>query len=513
MPRITGPIQGTRPLNSPPRAANAAAPMRVQSAAATPRATAVTAQPVAVATTARSSSSTGCNCSACASLQCLDRTRYFSGMLLSEADLNNEQSYLLAKNRLHNQYLHGTGVVCGMTVTCSECDGWVTVNPGYAIDPCGNDIIVCAAQSFNVLQAIQACATPQQAANCSPLRYNPAPNCQDMPQTWCITIQYQEQQTSMVTPLQQTSTKSSSGGCGCGCGGGSAKSAGTGCGCGSTTGTASAGASSSTAAACQATRIAEGFQLGVCQTSASERAAAEKNTAPQPGTYDYQVTQCAAGLATLIAQGKNLLGNLGSNNQLAYLAASQYLASAKSALASASVTNCSIDSALNSVSIVKPTEDDQGYIESLSTPITKAMLALRKAGLGCLCLSLLPPCPPAPCDNRLILACVTVLNGKITNICHFGGGRKQVITFPGARLLAFGPAIGLPAGGHLRLLRDPLLRQGRRGRPPLQCRGLRHRHPQQRRKQRQRGLGQQGDDLLFRATSGCRVSQRRSVDS
>ena len=33
---------------------------------------------------------------------------------------------------------------------CGQCDGWVTVQNGYAIDPCGNDILVCASQNFNV---------------------------------------------------------------------------------------------------------------------------------------------------------------------------------------------------------------------------------------------------------------------------------------------------------------------------------------------------------------------------
>jgi hypothetical protein len=41
----------------------------------------------------------------------------------------------------------------------------------------------------------------------------------------------------------------------------------------------------------------------------------------------------------------------------------------------------------------------------------------------------LPACAPDPCDNRLILACVTVQDGKIIDICHFVG-RKQLITFP-----------------------------------------------------------------------------------
>src|SRR5712672_3146475 len=76
-----------------------------------------------------------CCCPACTGLQCLDRTRFFAGQLLTEADLNNDQSYWLAKSRLHNRYLHGWGVACGLQVVCGPCDGWVTIKTGYAIDP------------------------------------------------------------------------------------------------------------------------------------------------------------------------------------------------------------------------------------------------------------------------------------------------------------------------------------------------------------------------------------------
>src|SRR5262249_43902002 len=37
----------------------------------------------------------------------------------------------------------------------------------------------------------------------------------------------------------------------------------------------------------------------------------------------------------------------------------------------------------------------------------------------CACAALLPPCGDDPCDGRLILACVTVRNGKVVDICNF----------------------------------------------------------------------------------------------
>src|SRR5438105_2411390 len=84
-----------------------------------------------------------CVCPVCGGLECLCRPRFFAGQLITENDLNLLIHYLREKNKLHNRYLHGWGVVCGLEVVCSPCDGKVTVREGYAIDPCGEDIIVC----------------------------------------------------------------------------------------------------------------------------------------------------------------------------------------------------------------------------------------------------------------------------------------------------------------------------------------------------------------------------------
>src|SRR4029079_11311027 len=56
-----------------------------------------------------------------------------------------------AKNRLHNRYLFGQGVVCGFEVTCQPCGGGkVVVHPGYALDCCGNDVVLSCAQTLDV---------------------------------------------------------------------------------------------------------------------------------------------------------------------------------------------------------------------------------------------------------------------------------------------------------------------------------------------------------------------------
>src|SRR5579863_3172679 len=175
------------------------------------------------------------HCPACLGLLCLDRPRYFSGQLLSETDLNSEQEYMLAKQRLHNLYLHGSGIVCGLQVSCSTCAGAVTIQSGYAIDPCGNDIIVCNTQDFKVIERIQACETErkrQRKSSCDPIAPPQDPNCKDLPRHYCLTIAYTEQETRLTPTLRQgnTTNTSTGKGNGCSCNGSGKKN---GCGCNS----------------------------------------------------------------------------------------------------------------------------------------------------------------------------------------------------------------------------------------------------------------------------------------
>ena len=53
-------------------------------------------------------------CPACGGLECLCRPRFFAGQVLTEDDLNRLENYVVAKGKLHNRYLHGPGVVCGL---------------------------------------------------------------------------------------------------------------------------------------------------------------------------------------------------------------------------------------------------------------------------------------------------------------------------------------------------------------------------------------------------------------
>ncbi len=102
-------------------------------------------------TKAPQASGHGCTCGCsdcggeCCELECLVQPRFFCGQLLTDQDLNALLEWVKGKTAL-TRYRHGWGIVCGLDVSCSAepgREGFVSVTPGYAIDCCGNDIIVC----------------------------------------------------------------------------------------------------------------------------------------------------------------------------------------------------------------------------------------------------------------------------------------------------------------------------------------------------------------------------------
>jgi hypothetical protein len=104
---------------------------------------------------AGTSSAAKCSCGETGCTSCRNqgyaRPQFFAGQLLTEEDLQALSDYVVSKNRLHNRYLFGAGVVCGLEVTCHPCGGGiVVVNPGYALDCCGNDIQLACSQELDI---------------------------------------------------------------------------------------------------------------------------------------------------------------------------------------------------------------------------------------------------------------------------------------------------------------------------------------------------------------------------
>lgn len=75
----------------------------------------------------------------------LERVKYFNRMLLTADDMRTDQDFVLQKLRRHNRFLHGWGVVCGLTVTPAPTPAlpWrVQIGEGYALGPFGDEIFV-----------------------------------------------------------------------------------------------------------------------------------------------------------------------------------------------------------------------------------------------------------------------------------------------------------------------------------------------------------------------------------
>lgn len=421
-------------------------------------------------------------CAVCRGLECVCRPRWFAGQVLNDSDLEAEQRWVIAKNRLHNLHLHGSGVVCGLKVSCHPtCEGWVRVGEGYAIDPCGDDIVVCEPADFDVLGAIEACrrAEPRHDLDCTPR----AKQVDCTPDgTWCLTIRYREWADRAVRPLRRgMEGGSTSGSCGCGgsgqcggscgCGGSSSGSSGRasgtagGCGCGGggrggcascgpvTTRCGPAPASACrpttmgpTDPACEPTRWCEGYELQLCKDTSGDERPSFLDVIE--GTLLGAVFECwttiaalqvSAGSYTTLHEGVSgfdrLRGGLGS------------------ALAHLELTRCDLLDRFDELRPVRPPgkyahvpldqlEDQdltaaevleiRDYQGAIDVAVGDAKSLSWRILLFCLCEHLLPPCPPPAEDDHLVLACMTVRDGRVVDICNFAG-RKQVITWPAVR--------------------------------------------------------------------------------
>jgi DNA-binding beta-propeller fold protein YncE len=133
----------------------------------------------------------------------LARNRYFTGKLLVERDFTDEQRYFLGKHRRHNQRLHGWGVVCGLRVkqhpnpACRS--QYVIIEPGYAVDCCGREIVIEHEQTFDFRARFECWWREQHGEESEP---------DDLEHTLQICVRYRE------CPTEET--PSLFGDCGCG---------------------------------------------------------------------------------------------------------------------------------------------------------------------------------------------------------------------------------------------------------------------------------------------------------
>lgn len=110
--------------------------------------------------------------------------RYYPRQLITPDDLTLEQDYFRDRMRRHNRLLHGWGVVCGALVcpvTSTDANNVVTltpwlvqVQPGYALGPYGDEIIIDCARTV-----------PLRGNGVSGATGDP---CVDVPDPWCSQV-------------------------------------------------------------------------------------------------------------------------------------------------------------------------------------------------------------------------------------------------------------------------------------------------------------------------------------
>jgi hypothetical protein len=393
-------------------------------------------------------------CPACGGLNCSCRPRFFPGQLLTDRELNGLEQYVVDKNRLHNRYLHGWGVACGLEVTCDNCDsGHVVVRSGYAVAPCGDDIVLCSDQSVDVCALINACEP--RPNDCDPYD-QPARDCAGGEKDWVLAVCYDERPVRGITAQLGAGDSPGCGSCrcggsrGCGCNGErtSGGEHGSGCNCGSS----AAGRTTAVRGhkpQCEPTQICEGYRFVVYPLPKAGRG-------PVPGgdnQRDYlwawlyanrskfgplidRVLCCATKAMELrqsIREGATLTGAAGLAIYTDYAEALAELAD---------------DFASQRCSFVKEARDlrDQARVARISASgggaraaaITQLDLSSRVRALDdlwlqivseCVCSALLPACPPPATTNCVPLAVDPDDDCRIVDICNWSQ-RRILITWP-----------------------------------------------------------------------------------
>lgn len=376
-------------------------------------------------------------CPDCGSLECLCRPRFFAGQLLSEQDLNRLDQYIKNKNRLHNRNQHGWGVVNGLLVLCDPC-GEVIVTEGYAVDPCGDDIVVCQDVAVNICKLIRQCKQVKPQPDCQMFHRPPNTHCDDVEEEWVLTIQYEEWASRGVTALRGNACSTSA--CCCGAGAGSAK----GCVCG-------AKGNQNTAlnnvqdklkrrgapAECEPTVTCEGYSFGVYKKPVKPDDRRGDDRAIRLEGAFWEAFNCCAEplIATIppmpdLRESSSTAGPLENANAITKWCC-QLRENLLNYFLTHRNTSCEIIDflrAVNCPNVVSPGSFNNDFIRSFYQLFAAWLEGLKV----CFCLSLLPPPPQATCDTRVPLASVRIRarDCKVLSICNWTTERQMMITWP-----------------------------------------------------------------------------------
>lgn len=365
-------------------------------------------------------------CPECGGLECLCRPRFFAGQLLTEEDLNRLERYVVEKNKLHNRYLHGSGVVCGLEVVCHPCPDRVTVRTGYALSPCGEDIVVCQDAVVNVCELIQKCRPATHAPDCNPLSSSGNENCQDLVEPWILAICYDEKPSRGITALRGSSGAAC---CSrCNCGGSSA------CGCSCHTQTNGGKKNSN---GCQSTPRNPPFQCEPTVTCEGYSFIAYKTPPANPvgainqprGEWVKRFNKCMSALTSIISAIQS-----DATQQQAFNWFQEFKAALLDFFRDYPTYDCSYLEKLNKITLEQPglATTDTPWMSTFFVPVANRITAVAaEYWVHCFCSTLLPPCPqPVDC-NCIPLATVKVRRSdcRIMEVCNWGP-RRHVMTFP-----------------------------------------------------------------------------------
>lgn len=358
-------------------------------------------------------------CEPCDGLTCLCRPRFFDGQLITAADFRKLDDYIVGKDRLHNRYLHGVGVVCGLEVVCNLCDDTVTVRNGYALGPCGEDIVVCCDAHVDVAALIKEQRALGARADCPPYS-EPGKDSEAARQQWILGICYDERPARPVSSLKHS-------GNGCGCGGSCGGSGG--CGCG---GSCSSGPTAPPS--CEPTEICEGYRFALTKLQpehaerpgvggALERAPSRWRQGAQhelPGL----VKDCLERLSSSITR---LPTNPSTSQLIEY--ARELKKDLRELIETGNVHDCTLGQRL--FDIVIPGTDERDAPVRARAAITRMLQIAIELYRDCVCSALLPACGEGCADDCVPLAVVTVRSSdlRVLEICNWSA-RKFAMTAP-----------------------------------------------------------------------------------
>jgi hypothetical protein len=333
------------------------------------------------------------------------RPRFFAGQLLTEDDLQSLQDYTLAKNRLHNRHLFGAGVVCGLEVLCDPCGGGhVAVQPGYALDCCGNDIVLDCKLSLDINAMVRdlrrdqlggydcgdPCSEQQQKLNIAAGK-----SVENPLREYCLYVRYCETESDPVSPYAVDEP----------CSGQS----------------------------CEASRIREGIRFEL-------RCPAPASPGPELITAILHCFQDVIGIEAMSVEAVSLASLQQKAQQAAQALTKSSYDDLRARLLdlidrSPHLVKCNLRARVLAVPPPVTVQTQGAPIPSPTAPVAliEIFLELFKE---CICMALNPPC--APCDDTgVLLACLKLQDCAVVEICNMQ--RHFVITPTALRYwLSFG---------------------------------------------------------------------------